>query len=331
MKNALFSFTVFCLLFLCGCSSSESGSTAEPEEDTSIVVGGETIVDYYEIIDSVGIDRGDAEKVEKIEDWYAGPRYSFQTEGTTARVYCNMDGTISTITVGEDIDLYKQGFEPWKIENFIVDEDMKDSLIYCAEEAVSACLNYPASADFSLLDWSFGRQFNRYTVNSSVKAVNAFGVPGELPFTAGFWVYDEQIQLIYLMLDGSIVVDKTEDFPLPERTEVDGLSANSDSGEIRIIDGQLGEYGEAVKLDDYEYIWYRVPAGRYSAVCNSKQAVVYVDKNAITRNSSGYVEMENVATYELLYGETAEIVVGEDEHIFTTIYADVTLNPVKEA
>lgn len=330
MRKLLTALFVICFVMLCGCSASDSGHKSDAEGDLSITVDGETIVDYYGVIDLVGIDREDAAEIEKIDDWYAGPRYSFPTEGTTARVYCNMDGTINTIKVGVDIDLYKQGFEPWKIENFMVDDDLKDSLIYCAEESVSACLKYPTAADFPLLDWSFGREFNRYTVNSYVEAVNAFGVPSEMPFTAGFWVDEEQIQLIYLMLDGSVVVDKSEDFPLPERAEVAVASPGAGLGEIRIIDGQLGEYGEAVALDGYEYIWYRVPAGTYSAVCNSKQAVVYVDRDEVTRNSSGYVEMENVATYAFSYGETAEIVVDDGEHIFTSLYADLTLTPVQK-
>ena len=330
-KAYIFVFASLVLLSACSSSTGATGSTqSENSGSSDIVVSGETVVGYYDIIDSVGINRDDAEEIEKIEDWYAGPRYSFPTEGTTARVYCNMDGTINTIKVGVDIDLYKQGYESWNIENFLVDDSTKDQLIYCAEEAVSACLKYPTAADFPLLDWSFGREFNRYTVNSYVEAVNAFGVPSEMPFTAGFWVDEEQIQLIYLMLDGSVVVDKSEDFPLPERAEVAMDSPGAGPGEIRIIDGQLGDYGEAVTLDDWDYIWYRIPAGAYELTCNSKQCVVYVDKNEITRNSSGYVEMENVATYELKYGETVEIVVGEDEHIFNTIHADFTLKPVEE-
>lgn len=326
MRKELFSLAFACLLLLCGCGGSETGLEPEAEENLNIEVDGETIVDYYEIIDLVGIDRKDAEEIEKIEDWYAGPRYSFSTEGTTARVYCNMDGTINMLKVGVDIDLYKQGYEPWRIENFLIANDIKDQLIYCAEEAVSACLKYPTAADFPLLDWSFGREFNRYTVNSYVEAVNAFGVPSEMPFTAGFWVDEEQIELVYLMLDGSVIIDKSADYPLPERATVEGKVPEADSNEIRIVDGQLGEYGEAVTLDGEDYIWYKIPAGRYTVTCNSKQCVVYVDKDEITRNSSGYVEMENVATYELLYGETAELAIGEDEHIFNSIYADFTLS-----
>lgn len=331
MKKEQLSLVFVCLLLLCGCSGPETGSKPEAEENLNIEVDGETIVDYYEIIDLVGINREDAGKIEKIEDWYAGPRYSFPTEGTTARVYCNMDGTINMLKVGVDIDLYKQGYEPWRIENFLIDNDTKDQLIYCTEEAVSACLNYPETADFPLLDWSFGREFNRYTVNSHVEASNAFGVPSEMPFTAGFWVDEEQIYLIYLMLDGSVIKDESADYPLPERAEVAADNPVSATGEIRIVDGQLGEYGKAVSLDGVGYIWYKVPSGTYELTCNVKQCVVYVDKDEVTTNKSGYAEIENVATYELDYGETVEIIVGENEHIFNTIYAEFTLKPVKEA
>lgn len=316
------------ILLLCGCQGPQDANSGSSIETSDIEVDGETIVDFYKIIDLVGIDPKDAGSIEKIEDWSAGPRYSFPTEGTTARVYCNMDGTINTIKVGVDIDLYKQGYEPWNIENFLVDDAIKDQLIYCTEEAVSACLRNPATADFPLLDWSFGREFNRYTVNSYVEAQNALGVPSELSFTAGFWVEDEQIKLVYLMLDGSVVKDESADYPLPERAAVEVENPVSVADEIRIVDGQLGEYGKHMDLDGEDYIWYMVPAGRYELTCNAKQCVVYVDKDEITRNGSGYVEMENVVTYELEYGETVEIVIGENEHIFNTINADFTLKPI---
>lgn len=294
---------------------------------TDIEVDGEVVLGYYDVIELVGISQEDAEKIEKIDDWYGGPRYSFETEGTTARVYCNPDGTINTVKVGVDIDLYKQGFEPWRIENFLVDDATKEQLIYCAEEAVSACLNYPDSADFPLLDWSFGREFNRYTVNSSVKAYNAFGVYSEIPFTAGFWVADDTIKLVYLMLDGDVVVDESADYPIPERAEVPVENQTATKGEIRIVDGQLGEFGETVSLGGESYIWYHIPAGTYRLTCNAKQCVVYLDRNEVITNSSGYVEVENVATYELKYGDTVQVDIGEDEHLFNSIYADFTLVP----
>ena len=316
------------LLLLTACSSDAGESEKMEEELTDIVVDGETIVGYYDIIDLVGIDHDDAEKIEKIDDGNAGPRYGFQTEGISVNVYCNMDGIIDTIRIGTDIDLYKQGYEPWTIDNFLVDDGIRETLIYYTEESVTTYLNYPSTADFPLLDWSCGREFNLYAVTSYVEAQNAFGVESEMPFTTRFWVDGEQIELIYLMLDGVVLLNNSENYKLPEREKLETEEAMGENGEIRIVDGELGEYGESVTLDGWEYIWYMIPAGAYEATCNVKQCMIYVDKNEITRNSSGYVEMENVVTYELEYGETVEIVVGEDEHIFTTVSADLTLKPV---
>ena len=47
-----------------------------------------------------------------------------------------------------------------------------------------------------------------------------------------------------------------------------------------------------------------------------------------TRNSEGYVEMENVASYTWSYGESVIIDIGEDEHLFNVYGADYTLTPI---
>lgn len=322
MKKLCFLFSAAIIFLLVGCGS--GGETAKEENMPAMEV---VVPGLSEALLEIGIDPEEAKDIKQIDDWANGPRYSFPTHGTTARVYCNMDGTIESVRVGTDIDLYKKGYESWPIENFLIDDDLKPQLMTCAEDAVKACLNYPATADFPLLDWSFGREFDRYYVNSNVEAQNAFGVPSEIPFTAVFTVDEETIRLIGLQLDGERVVDKLDEYPLPERKQLETQDEVGKDGELRLVDGQLGEYGEKVQLDSYEYIWYRIPSGTYNATCQSKSCMIYVDKNEITRNSDGYVEMENVQTVELNYGETKEVTVGQDEHIFLTIYADVTLVP----
>lgn len=305
-------------------------SKHQEQTDADIVVDGETIYGFYDVIDAVGIDRVDTKYIKKTDDWRLGPCYKFSTEGTTARVNCNMDGTVNYLEVGSGIILYQQGYEPWNIEDFIVSDDVKLTITMMAEDAVKQCLNYPATADFPLFDWSYGRRFNRYTVRSKVTAKNGFGVESEMPFAAGFWVEDGTAKLIYLEVDGSVVKNELEQYPIPEREEVPFEVEQPTDGSIRIYDGQLGEYGKKVQLDSYEYDWYMVPAGKYEAVSNVKTCTVYVDKNEITRNSDGYVEMENVATYTWGYGETIIIEVGEDEHLFNVYGADYTLTPITE-
>lgn len=327
MKNLIsFALVIFLIIGIVGCSSNEEiGSNNQPS--SAEYISDEIVPGLSDVLISVGIDPEEAEQMEQIEDWANGPRYSFPTHGTTARVYCNMDGSIESVRVGEDIELYKRGYETWSIDNFLVDDDLKDTLIFACEDAVSVCLNYPSSADFPLLDWSFGRAFDHYYVNSYVETSNAFGVESEIPFSAVFIVDGETIRLIGLQVSGEMVKDELDQYPLPDRQKIESEDSTEEIGELRLVDGELGEYGESIQLDGWDYIWYHVPVGKYDATCNSKSCIVSVDKNDITRNSSGYVEMENVSTYEFEYGETREIVVGENEHIFLTIYADVTLVP----
>ena len=322
----LFSFilTGFLLIGIAGCSP-DNEINSDTQKSSTEYTADEIVPGLSDVLVSVGIDPAEADQMEQIDDWANGARYSFPTHGTTARVYCNMDGSIESIQVGVDIELYKRGYETWPIDNFLVDDDLKDTLIFACEDAVSACLNYPSSADFPLLDWSFGREFDHYYVNSSVMASNAFGVESEIPFSAVFIVDDETIHLIGLQVNGEMVKDELDQYPLPERKKTENGTATEGSSDLQLVDGELGEYGESVQLDGWDYIWYHVPAGTYNVTCNSKSCMVYVDKNDITRNSSGYVEMENVSTYEFAYGETKEISVGENEHISLTMYADITL------
>lgn len=308
--------------------NSSKGESKDETNSADITVDGEIIYGFYDVIDAVGIDRVDTKYIKKTDDWRLGPCYKFSTEGTTARVNCNMDGTVNYLEVGNGIILYQQGYEPWDIADFIVNEDVKTTITMMAEDAVKQCLNYPATADFPMFDWSYGRRFNQYTVRSSVTAKNGFGVESEMPFTAGFWVEDDTAKLIYLEVDGAVVKNELEQYPIPEREEIPFEVEQPENGSIRIYDGQLGEYGKKVQLDSYEYDWYMVPAGKYEAVSNAKTCTVYVDKNEITRNSDGYVEMENVATYTWGYGETIIIEVGEDEHLFNVLGADYTLTPI---
>ena len=319
------------IISLCACDSNDSTSqpthTGGNGQTSDLVVGDETILGFYDILTEVGIDKDDVSTVEKIDDWRLGPRYSFNFGGTNIRVYCNMDGTVNSVGIG-NTNLYEQGYETWTVDNFIVDPDVKATVIEDTKDLVKPYLNFPSSADFPWLDWSVGRSFNWYSVSSEVTAENAFGVKSDIPFTAIFWVEDNSIKPIYLEVGGNIVRDEREDNPLPERKEVETATQPVEDDTIHIIDGELGEYGEYVQLDNYEYIWYMVPAGKYEATSNVKACTVYVDRNEITRNSSGYVEMQNVATYTWNYGETVEIEVAEGEHISNVYGADYVLRPI---
>lgn len=315
-------------------SSSDSSFESEvsaPSTESIEEMLEKTIVGLPDILTSVGIAIEDAKEIEKIDDWAQGSRYRFDTHGMTAVVYCNMDNTVNSVRVGSaEIALYMQGYESWQIDNFLLDESVKVVLQNASKDLISDCLNYPASADFPWLDWAFIREFNLYTVSSSVEAQNAFGVKEEIPFTVKFYNDNDVLRPVLLIMNGTVIADEMDSISLPERKAINGAeeSSTTQTNEIRIVDEQLGSYGEIVKLDSYDYYWYHVPAGKYMVKSNTKWCKVYVDKNEIKRNSSGYVEMENVITVELSFNEEAEIIVGEDEHIFLTVNADITLCPI---
>lgn len=304
----------------------EETSSQQVKESVDDIIPGLT-----QILETVGIEPKDAEDIEQIEDWVNGSRYRFNSRGTSVFVFCNMDSTVNTIKIGNattGIELYKQGYETWHFDNFIIDDDMQIALQVHTEDAVKACLNYPSTADFSLWDWSYSREFNHYQVSGSVEAQNAFGVKEEIRFMAQYY-NDESLKIIYLEVDGVVAINTTTDYPLPERKETgDGLTGGtSQNGEIRIVEGQLGEYGEYVDLDGYLSCWYYVPKGVYTVKSNAKWCVVCVDKNEITRNSDGAIEMENVIRLEMNHGDEQQVTISQDEHIFLTIGADITLIP----
>jgi hypothetical protein len=93
-----------------------------------------------------------------------------------------MDSTVNCIKLGTDTDIYKQGYEPYQISDYIVDSSVSAELQIMTEDYVKNQLNYPATADFPWLDWSYGRERDLYSVSSKVTAKNAFGVEDELAF-----------------------------------------------------------------------------------------------------------------------------------------------------
>lgn len=156
-------------------------------------------------------------------------------------------------------------------------------------------------------DWALGSRYRAWTYRAK-----------EDKF---YWIliYEKggKVESLYDITDGERLIYEVE--------KEDPDQADTGAGSIRIVDGELGEYGKKVQLDSYEYIWYMVPAGKYEAIGNAKNSIIYIDKDEITRNAEGYVEMQNVATYTVAKGETVTIEIGEGEHVYNTYGADFTL------
>lgn len=268
--------------------------------------------------EQIGIDIFEIENLEKVDDWSGGERYSFTYKSASLRVYCNMDSSINTIKLGNETDIYKQGFEPYQIDDYIVDSSTAVKLQQLSEEYVKSQLNYPATADFSWLGWTYSRNHDIYSVYNTVTAQNAFGVEEEIPFVIRYKVESDKIEMLYFELSGNTITNKMTNISIPERRQLETIHSDSlTNSNISLIDGQLGDYGEKVNLNGYDVIIYNIPTGTYKITNNGKWCKIYIindTKNTITQT----LEFFN-------YEESQTITISEGEHIELTENANVIL------
>ena len=283
---------------------------------------------FIQACSAIGVDAKDISDLEQEEDWMGGPRYSFKYKNTTLRLYCNTDSTINAIKLGTDTDLYKEGYEPYQLADYQVSVETSSNLRMMVEELVESQLNYPKTADFPWLDWSYGRDHNLYSVTSYVTAQNAFGVEEDIHFRAIYYIADGIASLKYFEMNGSALFNEMDTVEIPERQEVAVESPDAVDGEILLIYGQLGEYGQEIDIDGETYINYHVPAGKYMLINKVNYCVVYIASDEYYQNSSGYTTNDIINQYEMSsLEETQTITVDEGEHIELTINARVTLIP----
>lgn len=111
-----------------------------------------------------------------------------------------------------------------------------------------------------------------------------------------------------------------------EQAVEDTVTKNS----IRLVDGELGEYGQEVTIssetfEEYTYIWYNIPSGTYTAIYEGEQerATVFIVGNESS-------EDVRHTLYFTQYGESQQITIEDGTHLELSIGADLLLNPVEE-
>lgn len=331
MKRFFFAVAaIFALLTVSACGTSVGADADHPSSGQSTAQQGDAsnnaqsfakkndidislAQNFEDVLQEMGHEAGvsDIQGWEKTEDWAEGERYKAWWYDMYANEYHYLllyvkDGEIVSVYNNGDANrelLYERATE-------LTDAEW-EQLQAVFEKATGKKLEYrPVYCG----EWRDGKQYKteNYAYGQYLIDMDIDGYPHLIVF-----VQDKTGET-----GREVVYNRLEDENAPIPTAVV-------DGGIRIVDDELGEYGKRVQLDSYEYVWYMVPAGKYEATSNVNTCMVYVDKNEIKRNSSGYVEMENVATYRWSYGETITIEVGEDEHLFNVIGADYTLVPVE--
>lgn len=99
---------------------------------------------------------------------------------------------------------------------------------------------------------------------------------------------------------------------------------------IRLVDGELGEYGQEVTIPSetfgtYTYVWYNIPAGKYDVTYEGERDSVTV---FVVGNDSS--EDVRSTVYFNEYGESQQITVEDGTHLELSIGANLLLNPVSE-
>lgn len=147
----------------------------------------------------VGLDISELRDLTKEPDWAEGERYSFIYKSNFFKVYINSDRTISSINIS-GVKVYDQGYESYSVDDYLVDSGIVSTLQVETENNVRKYLKIPSSAKFSFYGWGVGRVKDLYTLSSSVRAKNAFGVESKIPFVAQYKVNQNDILLVSLSL-----------------------------------------------------------------------------------------------------------------------------------
>lgn len=310
-------------------TEAESGARSD-ELEFSGMTDAKLQEDFLAACSQIGMDPKKIKDFQQVDDWSGGPRFSFVYQGISFRLYCNADSTVSSIRLGTDTDLYKQGYEPYQVTDYLVDPSVEVQLEELAQETVTEHLKEPDEASFSWLDWSCSRDHDLYSVSGSVSAENGFGAKEQLPFACTYHMENETFRLVDLLIDGTVILDDWASVSIPERGQVQTeTTADATEGKtISLIDGIPGNYGEEVEVDGSHVILYHVPEGQYTVTNDGGWCKVYVAKDAYSKNSDGFMENEIVNTVEFSkYGETDSLSVASGEHIELTIHARVKLTP----
>lgn len=322
--------------YLSSKAPSESLSSISSDRETESLLFSDVFKDeslrinFLTACQEIGMDPTEISQLNPVDNWAGGPRYSFTYKTLSCRLYCNTDSTVNCIKLGNDIDVYKQGFEPYQIADYIVDNDIAVELQILSEEQVKTQLNFPSTANFPWEGWTYGRERDLYSVSNTVLAENAFGSEEESYFKLIYQASKNSFQLMYFELNGSCLVNHMDTISMPERKSVNTSAATlyPSNGEILLIDGQKGDYGRSIDIDGTSYINYYVPAGSYHVTSNVNWCKVYIADDNYFVNSDGYTENEVIETLEFSsLGETQSVSIEEGQHIELTISARVTLTP----
>ena len=342
MKTKFLSMVLILIFFISACVGCQNSNNKNDniidnstEQDKFAILNDSYLtMDLINALNEINVDETKITSFEKLEDWVAGPKYSFTyADKIKLIVYCNLNSTVESINYNDE-KIYYRGFESYNINNYIYQSSLLDVLIPYTQNIVKSYLSYPSTAKFPLVssEWAVSRYNNLYYLESWVKASNAFGIEDKINFTTGVYIdQNTNYKTIYFKIDGNIKLDLTEQYqPSEQRKQVTPKYPGKDIIESKGINlkyGQLGQYGEEKIIDGVSYIYYYLPYGTYNVVNNGNSGIIYVESDEMYQNEEGYWENVDTEIYTFKtgsYGNSQTISIPEKYHIELSMYTNVS-------
>ena len=347
MKTKFLSMVLILIFFISACVGCQNSNNKNDniidnstEQDKFAILNDSYLtMDLINALNEINVDETKITSFEKLEDWVAGPKYSFTyADKIKLIVYCNLNSPVESINYNDE-KIYYRGFESYNINNYIYQSSLLDVLIPYTQNIVKSYLSYPSTAKFPLVssEWAVSRYNNLYYLESWVKASNAFGIEDKINFTTGVYIdQNTNYKTIYFKIDGNIKLDLTEQYqPSEQRKQVTPKYPGKDIIESKGINlkyGQLGQYGEEKIIDGVSYIYYYLPYGTYNVVNNGNSGIIYVESDEMYQNEEGYWENVDTEIYTFKtgsYGNSQTISIPEKYHIELSMYTNVSFIKVK--
>lgn len=159
---------------------------------------------FIDACNSINIDVSKIKRLEKIDDWNEGPRYTFTYEGQGFVLYAYENMMISSINLSNNLEqVYLNGYEPYDVNNYILGVGSVTDIQIAAESKIKSVLNYPSTANFKwFTTGGYGRYYDIYIVSGKFDAKNSYGVKSEYSFYIEEQFNSGKYTVVYMVIDG---------------------------------------------------------------------------------------------------------------------------------
>lgn len=306
--------------------SSSSGSNLNAIKNSKIREN------FVKACNAIKMDSGKVKSIEQIQDWNNGPRYSFTYEGNDFLLYAYDTGSIDGITIVNHFrdQIYKDGLDPWNVNDFLVDSGKVIPLEVKAESKIKPLLNYPSTAKFHWLTTAGVSRYKEiYVLTGEFEAENALGQKLTNEIYAEVKINGENYDFIYLKINNKNYIGSKSQIKKPDRKEVKTEDEKTDSNDMIIKYGQKGQYGKEDNFDGEKEIRYYIPTGKYQVEALVKNSNFYIETIKLHKED-GYDTATTIRRVNLLnVGSKDAIEIKSGECISLMINAQVKLTKIK--